>query len=232
VRRFLIGGPVRPPRTPFAAVVVAAAIAAVGSCKSDTGDAIVPADLDADGFSAPEDCDDRLASVHPGAPELCDGLDNDCTPETPDCPAGPDGGADAAADAGGDLDACVSVEEVCADCADQDCDGDDAPCDEGVRMAIAPESPSLGSNVVVEVFGDVAYAWVLLRHEGPAGAVEWIGCADCSRYDAGRWRWSYTLAGVAEGRHLLSFERDHVDDDPAVGTPVVCGTFDVAPDAR
>ena len=41
-------------------------------------------DADSDGYPAqsgwamPVDCDDSLASVHPGAVEVCDGLDNDC----------------------------------------------------------------------------------------------------------------------------------------------------------
>jgi hypothetical protein len=37
-----------------------------------------PVDGDRDGSSPPADCDDTLRDVHPGAPELCDGLDNDC----------------------------------------------------------------------------------------------------------------------------------------------------------
>ncbi len=35
-------------------------------------------DRDADGFLSYEDCDDNNPRVHPGAVELCDGLDNDC----------------------------------------------------------------------------------------------------------------------------------------------------------
>ena len=35
-------------------------------------------DADADGFDSCFECDDTLASVHPGAPEINDGLDNQC----------------------------------------------------------------------------------------------------------------------------------------------------------
>jgi alpha-tubulin suppressor-like RCC1 family protein len=41
-------------------------------------------DIDGDGWGAgtscsgPEDCDEGLESVHPGAPEICDGIDNHC----------------------------------------------------------------------------------------------------------------------------------------------------------
>jgi len=35
-------------------------------------------DRDGDGFAAPEDCDDRDAARNPLAPEVCDGVDNDC----------------------------------------------------------------------------------------------------------------------------------------------------------
>lgn len=35
-------------------------------------------DLDGDGWSTPQDCDDTNPTIHPFAPEICDGLDNDC----------------------------------------------------------------------------------------------------------------------------------------------------------
>ena len=40
------------------------------------------------GGSAPAtgDCDDTRATVHPGAVEVCDGLDNDCNDEIDDSP--------------------------------------------------------------------------------------------------------------------------------------------------
>ena len=35
-------------------------------------------DADGDGYGGDTDCDDASAAVHPGADELCDGVDNDC----------------------------------------------------------------------------------------------------------------------------------------------------------
>ena len=51
-----------------------------GSAPSDTGDTGSPApdDGDGDGFIAALDCDDTNPEVHPGAPEVCDLIDNDC----------------------------------------------------------------------------------------------------------------------------------------------------------
>jgi len=43
-------------------------------CEEDTGFI----DVDGDGYSATEDCDDIDASINPGADELCDGIDNNC----------------------------------------------------------------------------------------------------------------------------------------------------------
>ena len=34
--------------------------------------------MDGDGFTADQDCDDSDPGIHPAAPELCDGFDNDC----------------------------------------------------------------------------------------------------------------------------------------------------------
>ncbi|HCH62409.1 MAG TPA: hypothetical protein DFR83_06370 [Deltaproteobacteria bacterium] len=43
--------------------------------KDDTG---AGSDLDGDGYSGADDCDDTNAAVHVDAPEVCDGIDNDC----------------------------------------------------------------------------------------------------------------------------------------------------------
>jgi hypothetical protein len=39
-------------------------------------------DADGDGYARDEDCDDADPAVHPGAREVCDGIDNDCDPDS------------------------------------------------------------------------------------------------------------------------------------------------------
>ena len=41
-------------------------------------------DSDHDGFPASEDCDDTNSLVHPGAPEVCNEIDDDCDGLTDD----------------------------------------------------------------------------------------------------------------------------------------------------
>jgi len=60
-------------------------------------------DVDGDGWSAGDDCDDSDASIYPGTDELCDGIDNNC-----------DG----------------AIDEGCGDDDDSDGDDDDSPGDD------------------------------------------------------------------------------------------------------
>lgn len=69
-------------------------------------------DVDGDGFCTDDDCDDGQATVYPGAPEICDGLPNECAaPGWPALPADEvDADGDGALVCGGDCDpANVSV---------------------------------------------------------------------------------------------------------------------------
>ncbi len=50
--------------------------------EADSGEDAAPVDEDGDGYSVDEDCDDTDFDVHPGAAELCNGVDDDCDGET------------------------------------------------------------------------------------------------------------------------------------------------------
>jgi hypothetical protein len=66
-------------------------------------------DKDKDGYMADVDCNDNNNTVYPGAQELCDGLDNDCDPGTPD---GFGSGFLSIADAGPDQYICQEKPEI------------------------------------------------------------------------------------------------------------------------
>ena len=82
-------------------------------------------DADGDGVPWPEDCWDGDASVFPGAPELCDGLDNDCSGTIDDVPDADGDGADACSDCDDDEpDVRPGLAETCGDGLDNDCSGE------------------------------------------------------------------------------------------------------------
>jgi len=129
-----------------------AALIACDSGKSDLDTGAVSSvsaavDADSDGYTENQDCNDADSSTNPGAPEICDGIDNDCDGEIDDG-ATTTWYADADADGYGDPDVTVEActvpsgyaatgndcddsdptawpggSEVC-DAADNDCDGD------------------------------------------------------------------------------------------------------------
>lgn len=108
-------------------------------------------DQDGDGANALDDCDDSAATVHPGADEICNGIDEDCDLEVDEealdvttwyADADGDGHGDGAVTATGcsppdehvasaddcddaDPSAYPGAEEVWYDGADEDCAGDD-----------------------------------------------------------------------------------------------------------
>ena len=117
-------------RTPTLLVLLA--LTACGGPEVGDTDPPPPRDVDQDGVAADLDCNDEDASVYPDAPELCDGVDNDCDglvddeddvldePNTFYADADDDGYGDANAP----TDACEAPEGYVVD--DQDCDDSDA----------------------------------------------------------------------------------------------------------
>ena len=129
-------------------------------------------DADNDSYECDVDCDDDDPAIHPGATEVCDGVDADCDPDFPD---EDDGDGDGFFGCAGDCDderASVNPdrEETC-DGRDEDCDGliDNDPVD--------PEVFHLDSDG--DGFGDPEA--VVRACEPPPGAVANVD--DCNDDD-------------------------------------------------
>jgi MYXO-CTERM domain-containing protein len=99
-------------------------------------------DRDADGHPACLDCDDDDATVHPGAPETCDGADNDCNGLVDDGLAFIDHWPDRDGDGAGDG-AAAPVSD-CAAPPGTVSNGDD--CDDG-NPAVYPGAPELCDGI-------------------------------------------------------------------------------------
>ena len=152
------------------------------------------ADADADGVRAADDCDDQRAGVHPGAPERCNGVDDDCDGEVDEqAEDAPTWYADGDGDGYGDGDTPVTACERphgfadrAEDCDDADphaspagvevCNGRDDDCDGGIdEEAIDPVTWYADADG--DGFGD-ATTWVRAC-EAPSGHTDTAGdCAD------------------------------------------------------
>ncbi|MCC7537763.1 MAG: putative metal-binding motif-containing protein [Deltaproteobacteria bacterium] len=150
-------------------------------------------DADDDGYAAdvPEcrggvlpttDCDDGSASVHPSAPEVCDGRDSDCDGVLP---AGDDEDGDGFAAIGaacepggllasdcddGDPEVHPGTSAACVVGEDRDCDGDVGALRGGADAAITTAMRDRSQASAVAVGDNVLVAWVDLR-DGGAPAV-------------------------------------------------------------
>jgi hypothetical protein len=163
--------------------------------KDDTGPD-VSVDADGDGYTTDEDCDDSDPTVHPGADELCDEVDNDCDGEidegsdnifygdvdgdgygdpdttTAACNA-PDGYVDNDLDCDDDdADIHPEADEICNDL-DDDCDGLIDDEDDSLVLDDAPVWYSDGDGDGYGVDELTAQAC-----EAPSGYVEESGDCD------------------------------------------------------
>jgi large repetitive protein len=112
----------------------------------DTAPEVV--DVDEDGYAVEEDCNDRDASINPGAEEVCDGIDNNCdgtVDEGVTVTGYADSDGDGFGDAATEAELCELTDgwvEDATDCddsrddvfpgADEPCDGVDNDCDDEV----------------------------------------------------------------------------------------------------
>ena len=152
------------------------ALLVLGACVGDDKGAVDTAglvgetvDADGDGYDTSEDCDDGDASVHPGAVEVCDGVDNNCADGVDEGVTGTwyaDAEADGFGDADAPIDACDQPPGAVpsrSDCDDGDpavypsapetCNGLDDNCDgtvdEGLSATWYPDADDDG-------FGDAS----------------------------------------------------------------------------
>ncbi len=140
-----------------------------GDCDPEAIDCADPAcaslcDADADGFVAVtlggDDCDDADAAVHPGATEICNGLDDDCDDAVDDADSSIDPGSQSTWFPDGDGDGVGREADAVRTCDTSppdghvatpgDCDDADPSVTEGAQWVIDDDGDGVGAGVVEE----------------------------------------------------------------------------------
>lgn len=134
------------------------------TCLDTDGDGAAGTGAECDVTSATYDCDDADDAIHPGAPEVCDGIDQDCDGDVDEGVANAcggcstlDGAPGAACGSCGQL-VCTSPDTLaCADTSGNGCGGCD-PLDQqlGSRCGTCGEWACMGANAT-QCVGDHAF---------------------------------------------------------------------------
>jgi MYXO-CTERM domain-containing protein len=96
-----------------------------------TGDCVAGEDADGDGVPCQDDCDDTDAERYPGAADPCDGVDQDCDPDSPNEVDLDGDGYPACDDCNDDRVAShPGAAEICGNGIDENCDGRDSDLSE------------------------------------------------------------------------------------------------------
>ena len=153
------------------------AVAALVACRTPHEDtAVAPltaVDADGDGFNDSEDCNDQFANVFPGAPELCNGIDDNCDGSVDEVDPGNDGNwyMDADGDGYGD------ATQPSYDCAMPDgaaASSDD--CDDA-NADVHPNAPEADCTDPPDYNCDGSVGWA------DADADGFAACAECDDTD-------------------------------------------------
>ena len=199
--------------------------------KPDTGDSQDSAveDLDGDGYVGEDDCDQFEAAVHPDAPEVCNGIDDDCDGVTDPGTATDattwyaDIDGDAAGDPGHTTTACTQPDDYVqnnTDCDDahaeafpghtEVCDGLDNNCDGDTDPPTAVDASTWWADSDGDTYGDGAVAQTACT--APTGFVDEHTDCDDTRAEV--------HPGATEVCNELDDDCDNVTDpDASFGAP-------------
>jgi hypothetical protein len=164
-------------------------------CEDVDGEGNDDVDVDGDGYTTEAgDCDDSNATVYPSAPELCDGLDNDCDTNVDEdgvCNVDPidsDGDGYKANEECDDSDpainpdaveVCDGVDNNCDRVVDEGCDDDEDPSDqavdEGADDEEASSSPWSRASVDTTRWGNTGNNWTGGHHDANPGPSVQVG---------------------------------------------------------